>query len=372
VFVGEVVIAAGILFGTRLIREPSLEGPRPRLDWVGSALVALGLSVAIMGVLQASNWGWLRPNASPIEPFGLALTPFVIALGLGLLALFASWERRRERRGEDPLVHLGLLRIPMLKGGAAMLIAQNAILMGIFFTIPLYLQIVQGLSALDTGIRMLPASVGLFAAALIGSRLATKFPARPLVRTGLGITFVSTLMLMGTIDPTLDTGPFLLAMGVLGVGVGLVISQLGNVVQSAVTERDRSEAGGIQNTAQQLGSSLGTALLGAVVITMLVASFNQSVVDDPRVPEDVKEQVGIAVSAGASFVSAEQVETAATEEGVEPETVSALVENYEDSQILALKVALLFAGLLVLGSFLFTRDLPTRRFDELQAELDPI
>jgi MFS family permease len=371
VFVGEVVIAAAIFFGTRLIKEPARDGRRPRLDWVGSVLAALGLSAVIMGVLQASNWGWLEPKASPIEPFGLALTPFVIAGGFCLLAAFASWQRRRERREEDPLVHLDLLKIPMLKAGTGMLVAQNTILMGIFFTIPLFLQIVLGLSALDTGIRMLPASVGLFVAAVIGSRLAGRFPAKPLVRTGLAITFVATFLLIGTIDSELDTAAFLFAMGVLGVGVGLVTSQLGNVVQSSVGERDRSEAGGIQNTAQQLGSSLGTALLGAVVISSLVATFNDDVLANPNVPQEVKEKVGIATSAGASFVSAEQVEATAQAEGVEDETVQVLVESYEESQLRALKIALLFAGLLVLGSFVFTRDLPNRKFSEIQAELDP-
>ena len=122
----------------------------------------------VLGVLQASNWGWLLPRSSPIEPFGLSLTPFVIAAGGLILAGFRAWERRRERRGEDPLVHLGLLKIPRLRGGLSMLLAQNLVLMGIFFTVPLFLQIVQGLDALETGVRMLPASVGLFVTALAG------------------------------------------------------------------------------------------------------------------------------------------------------------------------------------------------------------
>ena len=89
-------------------------------------------------------------------------------------------------------------------------------------------------------------------------------------------------MLLATIEPELDNGSFLVAMGVLGVGMGLIVSQLGNVVQSAVGDDDRSEAGGLQNTAQQLGSSLGTALLGAIVITGLIAAFTANVADDPR------------------------------------------------------------------------------------------
>jgi hypothetical protein len=99
-------------------------------------------------------------------------------------------------------------------------------------------------------------------------------------------------------------------MGVLGIGTGLIVSQLGNVVQSSVDDADRSEAGGLQNTAQQLGSSLGTALLGAVVITGLIAAFTANVVDNPRLPADVKEQVEVELSAGGSFVASEQSGTA--------------------------------------------------------------
>jgi EmrB/QacA subfamily drug resistance transporter len=370
VFAGEVIAALGILAGTRLIREPARRGAAPSLDWVGSVLSAAALALIVFGVLQASNWGWLQPRSSPIEPFGFSLTPFVIAAG-GLLAAFSSWERRREERGEEPLVHLRLLRIPSLRGGVAMLLAQNLILMGVFFTIPLFLQIVQGLDALETGVRMLPASVGLFVTALAGSALSSRFSARVLVRAGLLVVLASILMLLATIEPALDNGDFLLAMGVLGVGMGLIVSQLGNVVQSAVGDTDRSEAGGLQNTAQQLGSSLGTALLGAIVISGLIAAFTSNVADDPRISKDVSDQVQVQLSAGGSFVAADEVRNAAAEAGIGPATTDALVENYEEAQLSALKTAFLFAALLVLASFWATRRLPARRFNELQAGPDP-
>jgi EmrB/QacA subfamily drug resistance transporter len=367
VFVGEVVVAIGILIGTRLIREPERDGPGPRLDWVGSLLSAAGLALLVFGVLQASNWGWLAPRSSPIEPFGFSLTPFVIGAGALVLAGFAAWERRRERLGQDPLVHLPLLRIPQLRGGVAMFLAQNLILMGVFFTIPLFLQVVQGLDALETGVRMLPASAGLFFAALAGSALAKRFAPKPLVRTGLAIVFLSILLLLTTIEPELDNAPFLIAMGVLGVGMGLIVSQLGNVVQSAVGDADRSEAGGLQSTAQQLGSSLGTAFLGAIVITGLIAAFTANVASDARISNDVNEQLEVRLSAGGSFVSSEEVRAGAEAAGVDPATADALVENYEDAQLKALKTAFLFAAFLTLASFWTTRRLPERRFDELEA-----
>jgi MFS family permease len=371
VFVGEVVVAIGILLGTRMIREPARERGAPSLDWVGSVLSASGLALIVFGVLQASNWGWLAPAASPIEPFGFSLTPFVIGAGGLVLAGFVAWERRREECGLDPLVHLPLLRIRALRGGVSMLLAQNLILMGIFFTIPLFLQIVQGLDALETGVRMLPASAGLFLAAIAGSALAKRFAPRPLVRAGLLIVLVAIAMLLSTIEPQLDNGSFLAAMGVLGVGMGLVVSQLGNVVQSAVGDDDRSEAGGLQNTAMQLGSSLGTALLGAIVITGLLSAFSANVAGDPSISKDVSNELETRLSAGGSFVPAAEVRVGAEAAGLAPATVDSLVGHYEDAQLNALKLAFLFAGFLTVASFWTTRRLPTRRFDELQAGPDP-
>jgi EmrB/QacA subfamily drug resistance transporter len=361
VFVGEVLVAIGILFGTRTIREPERGAGRPTLDWVGSVLSAAGLAVLVFGVLQASNWGWLAPRSSPITPFGFSLTPFVIAAGGVLLAAFVTWERRREARGEEPLIRLDLLKVPQLRGGVSMFLAQNLVLMGIFFTIPLFLQIVQGLDALETGIRMLPASLGLFVSAIVGSALASRFAPKRLVQAGLGLVFLSTLLLMGTIEPELDNASFLTAMGVLGVGMGLVVSQLGNVVQSAIGDEQRSEAGGLQSTAQQLGSSLGTALLGAIVITGLIGAFTANVVDDPQISDGLEQQVETRLSAGGSFVPAAEVRGAAELSEVPAAETDALVTHYEDAQLKALKLAFLVAALLVLASFWFTRRLPAQR-----------
>jgi EmrB/QacA subfamily drug resistance transporter len=372
VFVGEVLVALGILLAaTRLIREPARKPEAPSLDWVGGVLSASGLALVVFGVLQASNWGWLEPRDSPLEPFGFSLTPFVMAAGALVLGAFRAWERRREGHGLEPLVHFRLLRIRSLRGGVSMLLAQNLILMGVFFTIPLFLQVVQGLDALDTGVRMLPASAGMFLAAIAGSALAKRFAAKPLVRVGLLIVLVAILLLLGTIEPQLDNGDFLVAMGVLGIGMGLIVSQLGNVVQSAVGSADRSEAGGLQYTAQQLGSSLGTALLGAIVISGLIAAFTANVADDPSISGEVGSQLEVRLSAGGSFVASEEVRAGATAAGLGPNTVDALVSNYEDARLTALKTAFLFAAFLVLASFWSTRRLPTQRFEQLQAGPDP-
>jgi EmrB/QacA subfamily drug resistance transporter len=369
VFVGEVVMALGILASIRTVKQPELK-PGATLDWVGSVLSALGLGLVVYGILQAGTWGWLRPLDSPIEPFGFSLVPFVVAAGAMVLLGFVSWERHRESIGKEPLVHLRLFSIPSLRSGAWTLLAQNMILMGIFFTVPLYLQVVQGLDALETGIRMLPASVCMFVMAIVGSALSRRFGARSLVRVGLLVVLGSVLLLLGTINPRLDDAGFLVAMGVLGTGIGLVVSQLGNVVQSSVGDEDRSEAGGIQNTALQLGSSLGTAVLGAIVITGLLSSFSTNVQQNPEISASVKDQVSVAVSSGGSFVQSGEVRAAAERAGVGAGNTDKVVSEYEDAQLQALKAALLGAGLLILVALPFTRNLPVRPLGEAREEPD--
>jgi hypothetical protein len=153
--------------------------------------------------------------------------------------------------------------------------------------------------------------------------------------------------------------------------MGLIVSQLGNVVQSSVGDADRSEAGGLQNTAQQLGSSLGTALLGAIVITGLVTAFSTNVAADPTISKDVSTELETQLSAGGSFVPASEVQAGAEAAGLDPPTVDALVGHYEDAQLNALKLAFLVAGFLVVASCWTTRRLPVQRFEELQAGPDP-
>jgi Na+/melibiose symporter-like transporter len=288
-----------------------------------------------------------------------------------VLGLFRWWERRREAGGREPLVHLNLLRIAPLRAGLTMFLSQNLLLMGIFFAIPLYLQIVQGFDAFETGLRMAPVSVALFVTSLAASRLAGRRSPRAIVRAGVVMLILASVLLLATIKPEIDTFEFGVAMAVLGIGMGLIVSQLGNVVQSAVGETDRSEAGGLQYTAQQLGASLGTALIGAVVITGLVAAFQNSVTNNPAIPQSVQQQVGVRLEAGVSFVSADQVRASAEKAGVSDQAADALVSDYQEAQLKALKTGLLFVGLLACLAYLATSSLPARAGPDAARERSP-
>jgi Na+/melibiose symporter-like transporter len=360
VFAGEVVVVLAILAGVRWIHAAPVTR-RPQLDVLGSVLSASGLALVVLGVLQSSSWGWIAPRSSPVTPFGFALTPFVIAAGLVLLYLFRSWERRREAAGRDPLVKLGLLKIPALRSGLSMLLAQNLILLGLFFIIPLYLQVVQGMNAFETGVRLLPVSISMLIASMSGPLLSRFAGPRRIVQVGTLILFGATIWLLGATDPELDELQFAIAMTVLGLGLGVLASQLGNVVQSSVGGEDRSEVGGMQYTAQNLGSSLGTALIGSILIGALAAAFSHHVMDDSRVSASVQEQIGVRLTAGISFVSTAQVSAALAEAGVPPAEAEAVVEGYEEAQLQGLKTGILAASAAALAALGFTRGLPNDR-----------
>jgi MFS family permease len=361
IFAGEVVLVLIILALTRYLHDAGREGAKPTLDVVGSVLSAAGLGAIVLGVLQAGSWGFIEPtDASPITPLGFSLSIWIVGFGVALLYAFVRWQRHREAAGQDPLVHLDLLSVAPLRAGLTSLLTQNLILMGVFFVVPLYLQLVIGLDALETGIRMLPVSVAMFLTAAAGARLSTRYAVRTIVRAGLLVSAVAALVMIAGIDPQLEGLAFLVSMGLLGIGMGLLASQLGNVVQSSVDASGRSEAGGLQYTSQQLGSSLGVALIGAIVIAGLASAFLANVEEDPRIADEVATQVGIAVDGSVEFVSSDQVAAAAEAAGLDAATSAAIVDDYEAAQLQALKTGLLVAALIALASLMFTGSLPAR------------
>lgn len=359
VFAGEVVLVAIILALTPKVADALRDGPAPRLDVVGAVLSATGIGAVVLGILQSSTWGFLAPKDSPVEPLGFSLAVFVVIGGALLLWAFVVWSRHREAQGRDPLVHLRLFEVLPLRSGLVGLFTQNLVLMGVFFVVPLYLQLVIGLDALDTGLRMLPISITMFLFSAIGSRLSARVSVRTIVRTGLAVSTLAIVVLIATVDAQLNDLGFAVSMALLGVGMGLIVSQLGNVVQSSVDASGRGEAGGLQYTGQQLGSSVGVALIGAIVLAGLTNVFVRTIDADERIAPEVAQQVSTAAGNGVDFVASDDLAAAATDAGIDEQSADALVDDYEQAQLRALKTGLLVTGVLALLSLMSTRNLPS-------------
>ena len=161
---------------------------------------------------------------------------------------------------------------------------QQLVLLGTFFVLPVYLQVVLGLNAFETGKRLIPMSVMMFVAALAGPRDAARRSPKRVAQLGLVTLSIGTVVLLSTIDVELNRVGFAIGLAVFGVGIGLLASQLGNVIMSSVEPSRTNEAGGLQGTAQNLGASLGTALLGAILLGGLTNGFIDRVAKTPHFP----------------------------------------------------------------------------------------
>jgi Na+/melibiose symporter-like transporter len=358
-----VIVATILLVRRRLVSAPAVDNP-PKLDLVGVGISALGLGLAVYGILKSSEWGLIEPRGAltiggeEITPFGFSVVPFLILAGVGCLAGFALWEERRERTGKDTLLDRSLLKIEQLRAGLTTLMMQQLILLGTFFVLPVYLQVVLGLDAFETGKRLFPMSVTMFAAAMLGPRLAAGLAPKRVAQAGLLALSAASVVLLGTIDVELNGAAFALALALFGVGAGLLLSQLGNVIMSSVDPSKTNEAGGLQGTAQNLGASLGTALIGAVLIAALTSGFVSKVEQNPAIPGPVKEQVAALEQEGVPVVPVDDVEQAAVKAGVPRDQASAIADDYGDAQLMGLKRAIGAVAIFALLSLWFTRKLP--------------
>jgi MFS family permease len=363
VFAAETVTVLGILLLVKKIQDDATVS-KDKLDVVGAGLSALGMGLTVFGILKISEWGVFQPKGAleiggtEITPFGFSVVPFLIAGGLVVLGLFTRWEQRVAGNGRTPLLAPDLLHIPQLRAGLSTVLSQYLILAGTFFVIPLYLQLVLGKNALETGLKILPISITMMLAAVLGPRLAVHMSPRRIVQIGLGILFVAVIGLMSSIGPELSSAAFAISLALFGGGIGLVISQLGNVVMSSVGPERASEAGGVQGAAQNLGQSLGTALIGAVLLTGLTTGFTERVQANPQVPQALAQKIADGTEEGIPMVSQATVEKVAEDAGLPQRQVDALVGDYNDAQVDALKRALLVASLFVLVGLWFARSLP--------------
>jgi MFS family permease len=365
VFAAETVVVIGILlFRKRMRPSPRLENP-PSLDVVGAALSATALALIVIAVLQSSAWGWVQPigapeiNGVPITPLGFSIVPFMILGGLALLWVFAEWEERRVRLGQDPLLDVKLLSIVTMRAGLGSMFMLQLVLLGTFFVLPVYFQTVLGLDAFETGLRLVPMSVTMLVCALAGPRVAARRSPRTVSRAGfIGMAIGATLVL-ANIDVTLDGWAFGIGLAIFGGGAGFLASQVGNVIMSSVPPERSNEAGGLQGTGQMLGGSFGTALIGAILLSGLTAAFIADIAENPAIDAETRAAITAQAEAGGlDIVTVEQAEQFALDAGLPPDQAAALAEDYGNALLDGLRNALGAVAVFSLLALWFTRRLP--------------
>jgi Na+/melibiose symporter-like transporter len=332
---------------------------------VGVALSSSGLGIVVLAILRSSVWGFVQPRTPPtingteITPLGFSPVPVMVLGGLALLWAFAAWEQRCARVGRDQLLDTTMLAIAQLRAGLSTLLGQQLVLMGTFFVIPVYLQVVLGLDAFETGKRLLPLSVAMLVFALLGPRIAARRSPRTVAQLGLVAVSLGATVMLATLDVKLNDPGFKVALALIGAGAGLLASQLGNVIMSSVAATKTSEAGGLQGTAQNLGSSLGTAIIGAVLLASLATGFSERIADNPSIPVAARQEIVAKAERGIDIVPVKDAEQAAVKAGLTEDQAGAVAADYGQAQLDALRLSLGAVALAALLSLWFTRRLPT-------------
>jgi Na+/melibiose symporter-like transporter len=248
-----------------------------------------------------------------------------------------------------------------LRGGLISFFFQYLLQAGLFFTVPLFLSIALGLSAIQTGVRLLPLSLALLVAALGVPKFFPDISPRRVVRLGFSLLCVGSLALAAALEVGVGAEVVALPLLLSGLGIGALASQLGSVTVAAVPDEQSAEVGGLQNSVSFLGSSIGTALAGAVLISALTSSFLTGIKDDPAIPEQLSSQAQVTLAGGVPFIPDDALSKSLAEAGVDKEAAAAIVDENEEARLNGLRSALVVLALIALAALFLTGGIPTRQ-----------
>jgi len=290
--VGVLVLVLIVLFVPETRDETS---PR-KLDVVGVGMSTIGMAGIVFALIEGQNYGWWRQGDGSISPVPIAMT-----VGVVLMTLFWLVQRKRQREGKVVLVDLRLLDVRSFRFGsiAALIVALGEF--GLLFTLPLLLQNALGYSALGTGWLIVSLAVGTFFISGMTPQLTARYGGRAVVRMGLATEAIAVAGLAITLSSSISGWLVALWLFLYGVGVGMATAQLTSVILAEIPVAESGQASGLQSTFRQLGSALGVAILGTLLITSLGRTTSSSL-EAAGAPPQAVTQVSEAVTGSAGAV----------------------------------------------------------------------
>ncbi|MEU1468093.1 MFS transporter [Streptomyces sp. NPDC005761] len=295
-----------------------------RLDLPGFVLLTSGLTTLVYGLIRAGEDGWGDTGA----------VTYLVVGGVLLSAFLGV-----EARVEQPMFELRLFRIPTFVGGSVAAFAMNGSLFAMFLFLAIYFQEVLQYSSLETGVRLLAASLSMLVASLVAGRVSTRIPARILIGAGL-LLVGAGLLLMGGVDADSGWEHFLPGLVLGGIGAGLVNPPLASTAVGVVDFSRSGMASGVNGTFRQLGVSAGVAVLGSTFAVIIGDRLRDGLAGVPGVG-DRTDRLAALVRGGEIDQAAALVPEA------QRQTVERLaVEGYVDglNTLLTLSAGLAFVG----------------------------
>jgi MFS family permease len=271
----QVLVVAWIILLSRKITDPARPAARPRFDLTGAVLSAAGLVFVVLGLLQSRTYGFFvsrqdfKIGNTVVIPKG-SISPVWIFVAIG--ALFLLWfflhVRSRERKGKDVLLTLRLFRNKISNLGLGTQVIQWLVLQGSFFAVSVYLQEVNHYNAIKTGLLLTPATIGILATSAGADRLARRRPQRQLIIAGFAATAIGMILLLALVRAHSGILTWIPGLLLFGAGFGVMLTSSVNVVQSSFPDAEQGDISGLSRSVSNLGSSLGTALVGSVLVAV--------------------------------------------------------------------------------------------------------
>jgi MFS family permease len=329
------------------------------VDVIGVVLVAAGTFFISIGCNNLTDWGGLlaKPNA-PFAILDMSPAPFMIVAGIFLLQAFVSWSSRRRRRHQPLLVALEVVDTRRERSSLFCMFAIGALGSAITFLVPLYIQIVQGRSSLQTTVAVIPFSLASFAAAVLVVRLRGRASARQIGRVSFMLMAAALILLATVVRNDWNTFAVIVGMIVAGLGEGALITLLFNVLVSASPRELAGDVGSVRGTTNNLAAGVGTALAGALLVGVLGSSIYRELADNSTIPIELRNQVDLDA---ISFKSNAELRRAlASVEGAEAHIDEAVQINTQ-ARLVALKATFLALAALSLLAYFPAGGLPSSR-----------
>jgi len=363
------IVLAAIVFLLSFRLKPDKGRPEVQIDIVGVVLAATAIILISFGFNNLNRWGlaFARP-AAPFDLLGVSPAPVMILVGIVLGQSFVMWTRRRQEAGRTPLLALEVIGSSRERAAVYAMFSVVALEAMLNFSVPLYIQIVQGRSPLETAVAMMPFNLTVFFTAMLIVKLYGKWTPQQIGRAGFALCAAALLWLAFVVHNDWSTLPVLIGLIAFGIGQGSLVTLVFNVLVTASPKELAGDVGSLRGTTQNLAAAVGTAVAGALLVTLLSATVLRSLAATPLLPYEIQSEVDLG---SINFVSNEQLKSVLERTSATPAQVEEAVRINTESRLRALKIGLLIMAGLAMLTILPAGRLPDYLPGEIPAEPPP-
>lgn len=346
-----------------MLRTQSTPQAAVKIDSIGVVLSAAAIFLVVFSFNNVLPWGLLL--AAPTAPFdllGVSPAPVMVVVGTMIGAAFLAWTHRRAARGEAPLLSLQVVDSPIEWAAASAIVAIGGIEAAINFAVPLYIQIVQGRTGLETSLAIMPLMLTVFFSAILVVRLYPRFSPRQLACGAFLLVFAGNLWLAFVVRNDWSVLPVIGGLVAVGLGQGALMTLLLNVLVSAAPQELASDVGSLRGVSQNLAAAVGTALMAALLVGLLGTFVMSKLVENPVITAEFK-QAELARQFdldNVNFISNAELEERLSNTAAAPEKVEDAVRINSESRLRSLRIGFLVLSGLALLALLPCAWLPNR------------